>query len=96
VPTTRLRPLVLVTGASGFIGSALLRRLAQDFDLGALDREAPKRGWIEAEVVPLLDTLPKMVEALKVDPAGWYRAHKLELPVSLEAAAKAKPGPPAK
>ena len=32
----------------------------------------------------LRDTLPKMVSALRSDPPGWYRAHKLELPAGLE------------
>jgi len=35
-------------------------------------------------------TLPKMVAALKADPAGWYREHKLKAPAGLETAA-AKP-----
>ena len=32
----------------------------------------------------LRDTLPKMIDALKRDPAAWYRAHALSLPSSLE------------
>ena len=32
----------------------------------------------------LRETLPKMVEALKADPARWYKENKLELPSSLE------------
>jgi nucleoside-diphosphate-sugar epimerase len=53
VPVRRQKPLILVTGASGFIGSALIRRLAKDFDLLALDREAPRRAFVEAEFIPL-------------------------------------------
>jgi hypothetical protein len=37
----------------------------------------PKRG--------LHDTMPKMVAALKADPAGWYREHGLELPSNIPA-----------
>ncbi len=32
----------------------------------------------------LRETLPKMVEALKADPSGWYRENKLELPAEIE------------
>lgn len=39
----------------------------------------------------LRDTLPKMIAALKRDPAGWYRANKLEPPKRLE---EAEPGSP--
>ncbi len=39
----------------------------------------------------LRETLPKMVAALKTDPAVWYRENKLELPSNIkEAPAKAK------
>jgi nucleoside-diphosphate-sugar epimerase len=36
----------------------------------------------------LRDTLPKMIAALKVDPLGWYREHKLQVPSWLEEAAE--------
>jgi nucleoside-diphosphate-sugar epimerase len=32
----------------------------------------------------LIDALPPMVEALKADPAAWYKRHELELPSDLE------------
>ncbi len=32
----------------------------------------------------LRNTLPKMTDALKRDPAAWYRQHKLRLPSELE------------
>jgi nucleoside-diphosphate-sugar epimerase len=28
----------------------------------------------------LIDTLPRMIEALKADPQGWYQHHKIEPP----------------
>jgi len=36
----------------------------------------------------LRDTLPKMIDALKADPIGWYRENKLEPPSELEKSAK--------
>lgn len=35
------KPIVILTGATGFIGSALIRRLAPDFTIVALDRPGP-------------------------------------------------------
>jgi nucleoside-diphosphate-sugar epimerase len=35
----------------------------------------------------LRDTLPKMIAALKADPLGWYREHKLDVPSWLDEAA---------
>ena len=44
----------------------------------------------------LRQTLPKMVAALKADPAGWYREHGLELPSALKkTAASPEPTAPA-
>ncbi len=34
----------------------------------------------------LRDTLPRMVERLRADPAAWYGENKLELPAQLRAA----------
>jgi nucleoside-diphosphate-sugar epimerase len=39
----------------------------------------------------LRETLPKMIAALKADPAGWYRENKLELPKQLEETASSSP-----
>jgi nucleoside-diphosphate-sugar epimerase len=32
----------------------------------------------------LIDTLPRMIDALKADPVGWYQRHELEPPSELE------------
>jgi nucleoside-diphosphate-sugar epimerase len=40
----------------------------------------------------LRQTLPQMVAALQADPAGWYRANKLNPPAELEAAAAGPAG----
>jgi len=42
--------------------------------------------WVPSR--SLRQTMPKMVAALKADPAGWYREHGLELPSSLAKEAK--------
>jgi nucleoside-diphosphate-sugar epimerase/uncharacterized membrane protein len=39
----------------------------------------------------LRETLPKMVEALRADPAGWYREHGLELPERFDPARRSEP-----
>jgi nitric oxide synthase oxygenase domain/subunit len=42
----------------------------------------------------LLDTLPRMIHALKTDPVAWYKTNKLEAPPDLaERAAPSKEGP---
>ncbi|MBA3912222.1 MAG: DNA polymerase III subunit epsilon, partial [Rhodobacter sp.] len=45
------REVVLVTGGSGFIGSAVIKRLAQDYRVVALDRAGPPDPPTEAEAV---------------------------------------------
>ena len=45
------RELVLVTGGSGFIGSAVIKRLAQDYQVVALDRAGPPDPPAEAAAV---------------------------------------------
>jgi hypothetical protein len=32
----------------------------------------------------LIDTAPRMIEALQKDPAGWYARHELAAPAHLE------------
>jgi hypothetical protein len=57
--------------------------LADDHYALDIDRARSEIRW--APKRRLIDTLPKMVEALKKDPAGWYRAHRLEPPASVAA-----------
>src|SRR5688572_7723665 len=45
------REKILVTGSSGLIGSALIRSLAAEFDMIALDREGPPHPPREADWV---------------------------------------------
>lgn len=55
--------------------------LADDHYALDVSRAQVVLGWRPAH--SLRETLPKMVAALKADPAGWYRANKLEPPASL-------------
>ena len=45
------KPVVLVTGSSGFIGSAVIDKLAGHFELVGLDRKAPQQPPAAAEFV---------------------------------------------
>jgi nucleoside-diphosphate-sugar epimerase len=70
----------LLPGAAPFIKPWMIDRAEDDYsiDIGqalSLLGWAPKRG--------LRATMPKMVAALKADPAAWYREHGLELPSSM-------------
>ncbi len=56
--------------------------LADDHYALDITRARTVLGWEPAR--SLRETLPKMVEALKADPAGWYRENKLTLPNWLE------------
>ena len=56
--------------------------LADDHYALDISRSRTTLGWEPKH--SLRDTLPKMVAALKRDPAAWYRAHELPLPSSLE------------
>ena len=63
--------------------------LADDHYALDISRARTLLGWQPRH--RLRDTLPKMVAALKADPAGWYRENKL----STEAAPERPPAPPA-
>lgn len=52
--------------------------LADDHYELDIDKARSLVGWIPKH--RLLKTLPKIVEALKRDPAGWYKRHKLDYP----------------
>ncbi|WP_330970198.1 NAD-dependent epimerase/dehydratase family protein, partial [Lysobacter sp. A3-1-A15] len=43
------KPVVLVTGSSGFIGSAVVQKLAGEFDVVGMDRDASPRACAAAE-----------------------------------------------
>jgi nucleoside-diphosphate-sugar epimerase len=60
--------------------------LADDHQELDITRARTLIGW--EPVRWLRDTLPKMVAALKTDPAGWYRANKLEAPSWIEEAGR--------
>src|SRR3546814_10030350 len=45
------KPMVIVTGSSGYIGSAVVRAFAEHFDLVGLDRETSPHPPIDAECV---------------------------------------------
>lgn len=57
---TNDRPVVVVAGASGFVGTALLPVLAQDFDVVALSRSVsasiPRVRWEHCDLFSLLQT----------------------------------------
>jgi uncharacterized membrane protein len=50
-------------------------------------------GWVPKR--SLRETLPKMIEALKADPIGWYRENNLEPPSDLEKTGGKPEGPAA-
>jgi nucleoside-diphosphate-sugar epimerase len=62
-------------GPEPFIKPWMIDRAADHYELD-ITRARRLLGWEPRH--SLRATLPKMVEALKRDPAGWYRAHKLE------------------
>lgn len=39
------KPVVLITGASGFIGSAVIKRLSDNYTLVGLDCAGPRLHW---------------------------------------------------
>jgi nucleoside-diphosphate-sugar epimerase len=70
----------LLPGPGPFIKPWMIDRANDDYILDISHAQSlldwvPKHG--------LRATMPKMVAALKADPAGWYREHGLELPSSM-------------
>lgn len=51
--TNRGKPIVLVTGASGFIGRAVIERLSSKYVLVGLDRAGPPNPPASAETVDI-------------------------------------------
>jgi nucleoside-diphosphate-sugar epimerase len=69
-----------VAGEEPFIKPWMID-LADDHYALDISRARALLGWMPHH--GLLETVPRMLRALQVDPAGWYREHKLELPPSL-------------
>lgn len=79
-------PVVGKLTGGGFIRPWMVG-LATDHYALDISRARTLLGWETQR--RLRDALPKMVAALKADPAGWYREHKLKAPARLAAAAGA-------
>lgn len=78
-----------VMGEEGFIKPWMIE-LADDHYALDITRARTTLGWEPKR--SLRETLPKMVAALKADPLGWYREHKLTPPSWLEEADAAGQG----
>ncbi len=72
----------LLPGPGPFIKPWMIDRANDDYVLN-ISRARTLLGWKPKH--GLHDTMPKMVAALKADPAGWYREHGLELPSDMPA-----------
>jgi nucleoside-diphosphate-sugar epimerase len=72
----------LLPGPGPFIKPWMIDRANDDYILD-ISHALNLLGW--APKHGLRATMPKMVAALKADPAGWYREHGLELPASMPA-----------
>jgi nucleoside-diphosphate-sugar epimerase len=57
------KPVVLITGSSGFLGSAVIKKLAGQFDLVGLDRESSPHPPAAAECVCVDLTSDASIEA---------------------------------
>ncbi len=93
--TTQIPKSVAKTGAwlqdnAPFVEEPFIKPWMIDYadDHFALDisRADQLLGWSPQR--SLRSTIPKMIAALKADPAGWYRENKLELPSELAEAAE--------
>ncbi|HET6574666.1 MAG TPA: NAD(P)-dependent oxidoreductase [Fimbriiglobus sp.] len=69
-------------GPEPFIKPWMIARAADHYELN-IARARRLLGWEPRHT--LRETLPKMIAALKRNPAGWYRANKLDPPKGLEA-----------
>ncbi len=57
------RPVVIVTGSSGYVGSAVVKRLAADYRVVGFDRHTPPHPPAEAECVCFDITDASSIEA---------------------------------
>ena len=80
-----------IPGQDPFIKPWMIDRANDHYALD-IARARALIGWEPSR--SLHDTLPKMVAALKADPAGWYREHGLELTTSLKEEEKAQQAVP--
>ena len=72
----------LLPGPEPFIKPWMIDRANDDYIID-ITRARTLLGWKPSR--GLRDTMPKMVAALKADPAGWYREHGLDLPSDMPA-----------
>ena len=80
-----------IPGQDPFIKPWMIDRANDHYALD-IARARALIGWEPSR--SLHDTLPKMVAALKADPAGWYREHGLELTTSFKEEEKAQQAVP--
>ncbi len=77
-------------GKSPFIRSFMVERAGDHYELD-ISRAREWLGWTPRH--DIRDSLPRIVQALKEDPAAWYRAHDITQPSWLESAAQVTPDP---
>jgi nucleoside-diphosphate-sugar epimerase/uncharacterized membrane protein len=87
-----LIPDVIDRGEKPFVRPFLVD-LADDHYALDITRARELLGWMPKRRIR--DTLPKLIQALKDDPIGWYRANRVTPPAWLEAAAAAVDDPEA-
>jgi nucleoside-diphosphate-sugar epimerase len=79
-----LEPLVpdaIDQGEKPFVRPFMVAMADDHYELD-ISRARSLLGWEPKH--SLRETLPRMVEALKADPVGWYKANKLKAPADLE------------